>query len=153
MAKDIKLQYDNDIGEYDIVLGNGDLLREEGLETAILISLFTDRRAEKDDPLKNTGEYKGWWGDQLNEDNDKIGSRLWLLDGKTTQQNIKLAENYIREALQWLLDDGVAVKIDIEIERQGIVGNDILSCGIKIYYKDGTTEAFKFYDLWDKQVA
>jgi len=148
MASDIKLNYDSDLMEYDIDLadGGGDLVREEGLETAIFISLFTDRRANADDKLQNENEFRGWWGD---EEGDKIGSRLWLIDGKATQENIRKAESYAKEALQWLLDDGVVSKLTVIAEKQG----EALALQVKLEYSDGTKEAFKFKDLWEAQVA
>ena len=45
------------------ILGN-DAERDPGLETSILISLFSDRLADIEDLLPdNTGERRGWWGD------------------------------------------------------------------------------------------
>jgi phage gp46-like protein len=150
VANDIKLKYNSDLMEYDIELedGGSDLIRESGLETAIFISLFTDRRANADDKLHNDGEFKGWWGDRL-EDGDKIGSRLWLIDGKATQENIRKTEGYIKEALQWIIDDEVAAKFDVIVEHSG----DRLDCEIKIYYADGTKESFKYIDLWEAQIG
>ena len=152
MAEDIKIQFDELTQEFDFAYNNGDLIREKGLETAVLISLFTDRRANDDDNLINQGEYRGWWGDALTD--DKIGSRLWLIRSqKATNQNVVLAKEYIIEALQWMIDDGVASKIEVETEKQGPVENLRLAAKIRIYYTDGNVEAIEFKNLWENQIS
>lgn len=153
MGKDIKLIYDDLYREYDIEFSDGDLVREEGLETAVMISLFTDRRARDDDPLDDINDKRGWWADQV-EDNDEIGSRLWLLDrSATTAHNIKMAGEYIKEALQWMIADGVAKKIEVTTERAGSVQRPILAFQVQIYKADGTSETFKYSDPWAAQFA
>jgi len=85
--------------------GHGDLVNGDDLQTAIIISLFTDRVARDDDDIDGD-DRRGWWGD-ADEEND-IGSRLWLLRRqKLTQAVAQKAEDYSREALQWLVTDGV----------------------------------------------
>lgn len=94
---------------------------ETALERAVLISLFTWRRAAIDDPIDDDERY-GWWGDSYPAvANDRIGSRLWLLRRvKLTAATQRDAEFYAREALQWLLDDGQVIGLDILTERAGI---------------------------------
>lgn len=52
--------------------------------------------------------------------------------------------NYLREALQWMLDDGVVSRIDIDIQRTGIneLGNKIV-----LWRRDGPV-TISFNDLW-----
>jgi len=153
MASDIKILYNNTTQTFDLQYTNGDLLRENGLETAVLISLFTDRRANVDDALINPGEYRGWWGDYVGNDTP-IGSRLWLIKGqKATQQNVILAKQYIQEALQWMIDDGVVAKIDVQTEATGRPEHKVLACVIKLYYTDFNIESIKFEDLWNAQIT
>ncbi|MFH0024517.1 phage GP46 family protein [Pseudomonas fluorescens] len=88
------------------------------LTRAVLISLFTWRRAADDDALDDDERF-GWWGDSFpTVADDRIGSRLWLLRRvKLTRQTQMDAEFYAREALQWLIDDGHCSAIDILSER------------------------------------
>lgn len=157
MAEDIKLQYDSILNEGDITCDSGDLLREEGIATAVLISLFTDRRADEDDLLDDPTEMRGWWGDQTSADaNDKLGSRLWLLERATvSQKNMVKAKGYITEALQWLIDDGIAQKINVTVGRQPLINNtgEALAFSVEILKKDGNLEAFTFDDVWAGQFA
>ncbi|QNO00914.1 tail protein [Serratia phage vB_SspM_BZS1] len=91
--------------------GRGDLVSGDDLQTAIIISLFTDRVARDDDDIDGD-DRRGWWGD-ADEEND-IGSRLWLLRRqKLTQSVAQKAEDYSREALQWLVDDGVVSSFSV----------------------------------------
>lgn len=105
----------------------GALLPENTLETAVVISLLTERRAEPDDrlpiPAKSDRpippDRKGWAGDGF--DGTRIGSRLWLLQReKQTEETRRRAIFYAREALQWLIDDEHVTGVDIEAEWQGI---------------------------------
>ncbi len=62
--------------------------------------------------------------------NDRYGSRLWLLQrSKLTNQLVQTVRGYIRECLQWMIDDGVVSRIDLDIRRTGIneLGNSITS--------------------------
>lgn len=159
MANDIKLVYTSPLMETDLQFADdgADLLREEGLETAVFISLFTDRRAKDDDPLDHPNDRngkRGWWGDQVSSyRDDKIGSRLWLLArSNTTQKNLNRAEFYIKEALQWMIDDGVAVKIEVAAYRWTLASStDVLGFSVRIYKKDGQKETFTFDDVWAAQ--
>lgn len=91
---------------------------ETSLLRAVTISLYTWRRAETDDPIDDEERY-GWWGDSYPAiADDRIGSRLYLLRRvKLTPQTQRDAEFYAREALQWLLDDGEVIAIDITSEK------------------------------------
>lgn len=116
---DIGLTYDALTGAADVVIGAADLQTDEGLETAVMLSLNTDRRAEDGDELPDgQTDRRGWWADGLGEPvDDRWGSRLWLLDrSKRTPDVLERAETYAREALQWLLDDLVATAVDVVAE-------------------------------------
>ncbi|MGZ9668061.1 phage GP46 family protein [Pseudomonas sp. GNP014] len=95
--------------------------REDTLTRAVLISLFTWRRAMTDDPVDDE-ELFGWWGDSYPTiADDRIGSRLWLLRRvKLTDATQRDAEFYANEALQWLLDDGHVIAIEIISEKHDI---------------------------------
>ncbi|MBK5146005.1 phage GP46 family protein [Budviciaceae bacterium BWR-B9] len=108
-------QVDESIGDWlKSKLSGGDLLTGHDLETSILISLFTDRQARDDDMIEDF-DRRGWWGDYESE--YLIGSRLWLLRRQklTTKVAIK-AEDYAKEALEWLIKDGVASFIDVSAQ-------------------------------------
>lgn len=103
---------------FDWAIIAGDLATDDGLDTAIALSLWTDRLANADDEIPDgSGDRRGWWGDAylpplLDGTADRIGSRLWLLArALQTLDTAQRAQTYCQEALQWLVDDGVAVSV------------------------------------------
>lgn len=157
MADDIKISWDVGLMEGDFSIEDEDLESDNGLETAVIISLFTDRRARDDDELPdpNNLDKRGWWGDLVAEvEDDQIGSRLWLLErSKTTPDILVKAKEYAEEALQWMISDNAAMKIEVEAERQGTEGNDRLALLVKIFQSDGGETALQFNTKWEAQVS
>lgn len=125
---------------------------DEPLVRAVMISLFTWRRADKDDALPGVGgddQRMGWWGDTFPAvPNDRIGSRLWLLSrAKLTAETIRRAREYAEEALKWLVDDGVVARVDVEAERHGL---STLALACRIYKSDGKAPLdIRFQDAWE----
>lgn len=119
----------------------------EPLVRAVIISLFTWRRARPDDDLP--GDLRmGWWGDSVPEiPNDRIGSRLWLLGrAKIIPETLRRTKEYAEEALAWLVEDGIAARVDVEVERHGI---ETLALACRIYKTDGRVLAdIRFNDVW-----
>lgn len=116
-----------DSGDIDLATGAAGLQKESSLFTAIIVSLLTDRRAEPDDRLPDDDprrasaigpDRRGWCGDMLAErTGDRIGSRLWLLAREKQNEETRLrAVAYCKEALQWLIEDGLAAAVTVEAE-------------------------------------
>ncbi len=122
--------------EFDIGIAAPDLATDAGMRTAVIISLFTDRIAEAVDDVDANANRRGWWADILSDvQGDKIGSRLWLLGrSKQTKDTLLRAKEYAQEALQWLLDDGVASRLQIETEW---VERSTLGIRVQIYKAAG----------------
>lgn len=117
------------------------------LARAVLISLFTWRRALESDPVDDS-DLQGWWGDSFpSVSDDRIGSRLWLLRRRTLSDQTRLdAIAYAREALKWLIDDGIFVDVEIEAERQG---RERLALRVVGVHGDGADEVLaEFNDIW-----
>ena len=90
---------------------------EDTLNTAIILSLFTDRRAGRDDrlPLNDT-DRRGWLGDEFmgSDQADAWGSALWIWAvGKTTDQTLEGARFAAEESLAWLIRDGIAERVEV----------------------------------------
>ncbi len=89
---------------------------KDSLTRAVIISLFSWRRADSADDVDTDQSKQGWWGDSYSA--DKIGSKLWLLlRQKITDEVIARAQDYSKEALQWLIDDGLATSVNVTVER------------------------------------
>lgn len=125
------------------ILDGGDELG--ALAQAGLISLLSWRRAEADDPIPVEGERMGWWADGLADGGDRIGSRLWLLARTAaTESAATAARQYALEALQWMLADGLAARVDCTAELVG----QAIGLTVEIWRDDGSGVTLRFADLW-----
>jgi phage gp46-like protein len=141
------------VGNADVTVIDG-LDEDEGIETAVVLSLFTDRRAQPGDPLPvnaqlaGTPDRRGWWGDTFpNVPGDRIGSRLWLLNReKEMPAVLARAREYAMEALQWLIEDGIArsVNVTAEVVRRGVLG-----LAIEIVRSDKPVAQYRFEHFWN----
>lgn len=150
---DLRLDYDADLQGADLVIANGLLQLDAGLRTAVLISLFSDARANESDELPaNDGDRRGWWGDSFSEiDGDRIGSRLWLLSrSKQTDGTLELARGYSRDALAWMLDDGIASSVDVDASWHAI---GILRLDIALTPAIAGAASQRFTVFWDASYA
>jgi phage gp46-like protein len=136
-------------GDADLVMIDDDIASDRGLETAVLLSLFTDRRAENDDrpPSGDARDRRGWWGDEfLVPDGDRYGSRLWLLDrSKRTNETVLLAKQYSAEALAWMLEDRVAAGVDVVVETT----TSALLIAVTLHRPERDPITFRFNHVWD----
>lgn len=132
----------------DGVTINAGMQPVESLARAVIVSLFTWRRALPGDVAPGEA-LQGWWGDSTAETvGDRIGSRLWLLAReKLTPRTVTRADEYAREALQWLLDDAVASRVEVEAQR---IGLDRLGLACRIWRMDGTPLDLRFDNLWEE---
>jgi|SRR5690349_18398552 len=136
---------DNSRGDWKFVAPA--LVTGNDLPSAVLVSVFTDRVANPDDAIPDgTGDPRGWWGD-IGEDKP-IGSRLWLLDrSKQIQEVLNNARDYINEALQWLVDDGVVASTDVQTQW---VRDTFLGAQITLYQPDGSQIPLTYAWAWQQ---
>lgn len=110
----LALKWQPDLGVADVEQtgDDGALLTDEGLETIVLVALFTDRRitAAEAEELGVT-DRRGYWADAV--DGEITGSRLWTLErARVTQETIRRAELYAVEALEPIVAAGLARKAE-----------------------------------------
>lgn len=141
---DIKTIWNADTGSGDWQAASGDLTSGDDLQTAIYISLFTDRQARSDDSYDGDNR-RGWWGDT--DADYEIGSRIWLLQRqKLTTTVANSAVSYAKEALQWLIDDGVVESITVTTQ---IVYPSRLYMAITYQKPDRTSSTVQYYWVWE----
>jgi phage gp46-like protein len=144
-------------GEADLAIVADDVLAEEGLETAILLSLYTDAPARDGDQIPDgTGDPRGWWGDEFAAvDGDIFGSRLWLFDrakirsGEPPQASGTDRAQIARESLQWLIDDAVTDRFEVE----DVVENGVPCLRITIYRPTSEPAIYTFPNIWAAEEA
>ena len=127
-------------GEGDVVSLDSALLTDDSLTNAIVISLFTDGRVDNQ---------RGWWGNDFNQNEERqveMGSRLWTLArSKQLADVLDDAQAYAEQALQWLIDDGHALVIDVIATNPE---QSVLLLSVVVTLPNGQTEQRTFSAVW-----
>jgi phage gp46-like protein len=158
---DLRLTFDPDTLAFDLALDGPDLASDDGLDTAVLLSLFADRRAEPDDALPDAAapgaadfapDRRGWWADAFADAGpgaDLAGSRLWLLGRSKLAADVPgLAQLYAEEGLAWLVADGVAASVAASAEAQP---DGRLALQVTIRRPAAPPAQYRFDDFWRRQ--
>ena len=114
---------------------DGDLVLDDSLRSAVVISLFTDQ----ENPDESSADRRGWWGDAMGLQGDRTGSLLWQLQRRTETDAVLVdAKRHAEAALAWLIADGVARavtakatfpergRLDIEIAIDRPTGRELI---------------------------
>lgn len=141
-------------GLIDMAFVAGDIASDDGLQTAVLISLFADARATEDmiPAIDRDGDLRGWWADAYaDETGDQTGSLLWTIQrAKQLQRTLADARDYARNALAWLIEDRVADRVEVftSYPQRGWMLLDVR------IYRPGSTNpvVFRFNYEWSAQL-
>lgn len=121
------------------LIGN-DLEQDRGLFTSVLISLLTN--------LSLTGG-PGYWGDTISgrQVEDWVGSRLFAIQKNNPASHVR-AIQYIKDALQWMIDDNIAASISVVVNK-----TKAQSAIFKITIKKPSSEELNFLyrKNWDNE--
>lgn len=127
------------------------ILSSELLDTVVMVSLFTRQQADSDDELPEPKSHReGWWADPYADERGyKIGSKLWLLGrSKTTRATLNKARIYSRDALQWMIDDGIVEEIEVEVERQ-----ENGRCAFRVEIPKPDDPASRWVGVWEAHLS
>jgi len=134
-------------GIYDLVIDatSRDLTTVSGLQTPLLCSLFSDRRAESSecaDPMKR----RGWIGNLLSEvPADNYGSGLWLYEQRRgTPDVLALLRMEVLSSLHWLIEDGLATQMDAVLAYDPQTRRVVITVTVT----DAVDGSRKSYQLW-----
>ena len=110
----LKISIGSEFVYFDIDFAdNGDFVLTEGLDTALDMSVLEQRRADASE-VPRPELRRGWWGNTLNDLYFEIGSKLWLLSqARKTQSTLNSAEDYVQNALEWMLEDDLVDDINV----------------------------------------
>lgn len=145
MSLDIALSQTD--GMFDIYIDDsGDLAAERGLDTAIYMSLLCERRASQSE-IEVSWLRRGWIGNQYAErEGFEIGSKIWLWEqARLTQDTANSIADAARRGLQWLVDDQIAIRVQVE---GTVVPSTGISLGVTLYRPTGDVE-YRNIDLWE----
>jgi phage gp46-like protein len=135
------------------------LQASQAIATAVILSIFTDRRCPPDHPLAkyadigNGGDPRGYWGDGIDVrtdlGEDALGSLFWLLERSVkTEETKRWAQAILEDCLAWIVTQDVAASVTVEIGDYGASG---ISFGIAIAGRDGSRMyAQQFAVLWNQ---
>ena len=139
----------------------GGLRAREGLATAVVLALFTDKRVPVDHPLAwlADGDQRGWWGDGIDVRADlgetELGSHLWLLErAPLTIRNLSVthwARQFAIEALAPLQRQGAFVRMDVTASADEL--RNRLDLTVNLFGRDGAQVYDRKFDLIWNQVA
>lgn len=123
----IRLVYSNTEMSADFALSPEGTDVSRPLETAVILSLFCDARAEVGDDIPEGTDPRGWWAEAFFDEPDTWGSKLWqTITQKATSTTLKDAKRACERALRWMIDDGICRDVVVEtwwIEgRRGYLG-------------------------------
>ncbi len=131
----------------DWVVGAGDLAIGSDLESAVLISLFSDARAAPGFvPTDGSSDLRGWWGDFYEP--TVLGSQLWQLNRAVKADGNALLNQVAgtcRASLQWLISDGVVASVAVTTSW---LTPQAMAIGIVIAEPNGLVTAFNYAWAW-----
>ena len=138
---DVAIVWNDRFGTGDLAVEGADLMADDTLRTAVLVSLFTDARVSADELPPGDTDRRGWFGNLVDPD-APVGSKLWLLErSKLTPAVLVRAEQYARDALGWMVRTSAAVSVTVraELVRRGVMG-----ITVEIRLPSGDTVDYQF---------
>lgn len=126
----------------------GALATDATLNTFARLCLGTRARAKEGDRLQDDTVRGGWWGDAfLDKPGDSFGSRFWTLVGLHMGEALERAPAIALEALQPMIDAGLASRIEVQCEA---VTNELL--GVRIGVVQPGDTLVRWLDVWNQMV-
>lgn len=146
MAQEIDIQLFPTGKIFDVgIAADGDFSTIEGLDTAITMSIYCERRADESEVPESTNR-RGWWGNQFADKfGFEIGSKLWLYrQTRLTQETIEALRDAAIRGLDWLIDNDIAINIDAVVSFAE--GRVILL--VLLTRPNGQVER-RYFELWE----
>jgi phage gp46-like protein len=133
---DFSLTWDAEHGNADFTYTAGDLSIDGGLETAVLLSLFT-------------GTADGWWGDAFPVvSGDVFGSGLYELARTTSSATtVRRAQEILEAALAWLVEDAVAESVSVVVTAAA----PVLHWEVNIQRPSAAPAVYRYAYNWQAQ--
>lgn len=153
--------WSNEFGEGDWALadplgsagGRGGLKADAGLATAIILALFTDKRAPESAVLDD-GDRRGWFGDRVDVRADlgetDLGSWIWLYERSALTEDLpQRIQDAAIDALEPIRLQGAVTRFDVTVEM--FREEERVDLTVEAFSQDGSS-VFKqrFALLWDQ---
>ncbi len=133
-------------GMWDVAINaEGDFDSVDALDTAILVSLFTDARADASQ-IALPELRRGWIGNESTPDFE-LGGLVWLYyQERLTRTVLNGIADAARRSLKWMVDEGIALAVRAEATP---VGSGRLDLRIELERPTTDPKIFNIV-LWDK---
>ncbi len=143
MTTDVILNQDKGYYDFDWT-ASGDISTDQTLDTYILMSIFEEVRATPAE-VPESNKRRGWVGNESTPGFEQ-GSKAWLFEQERITGTV-LSELgvVIRNGLQRLIDDGIAVNVEVETP---FLRNGKVCVNINLS-RDGSKVDRRFFELWD----
>jgi len=118
MAIDLKFKQDSN-GDWDIDFANGDFELTDGLDTAVYMSVFCEKRASSSQ-ISEPNLRRGHFTNEFSKkEGYQVGSLFWLYteQAKNTDSNLRLLEGAITDGLAWMIEDNIFSKTKVQATR------------------------------------
>ena len=142
MTTDVTIN--DDKGYYDFDWTDaGDISTGQTLDTAILMSIFNEVRANEAE-VQDSRKRRGWVGNESTEGFEQ-GSKQWLFEQeRLTGTVLAELEIVVQNGSQWFIDDNIA--IDVIAANTAIING---RATIEITYsRTGSEVEKKVFELW-----
>lgn len=127
---DKSLVFDSNTETFDYGYSNGRIITDN-IEAQIYQALFNEARATSSEVI--TPEYRsGFWGAIFG---DEGGGKIWLNNGRKTNENLNRIVDYAKKSLQFLIDNKKLISIDVS----GSFNDNGIDLNIILTYKTGST--------------
>ncbi len=143
MAIDIKFKQDSSLN-WDIDFANGDFEMTNGLDTALYLSIFAEKRALASQVTESVFR-RGHFTNEFNDISGyEVGSLFWLYTEQAvnTLSNLSLIESASTEGLKWMTEDKIFSKTEISASKV----NTEVRLGINLINK--LQKDSQYYDLF-----
>lgn len=138
--------YHREDGNFDLDFDGVDLRTGKSLENGVVLSIGSEGRSAGNS-FEKTLQSDGWWGEPTFE-NDRWGSLLHTILSKKNDANIiLLAEQYVKDSLKWLVDDGVFGSVEATATKD----DSALYIDVAIS-KGDVSENYRYEIMW-REVA
>lgn len=140
---DLAYEQDDSDGIFDFVIEDGDLVVTDGLESAIVVSLFSDRRADESE-VGNPRHRRGWIGDLVSgEPQDRHGSGLWLYEQRRLTDAVATGVRVEAEqAMDWMVEEDFITYASGEVLK--IPSQRQINLVMTLHFLDGSETSYAY---------
>lgn len=131
--------------KWDLTIDStGDILTADFFDTALLMSLYTERRASESE-VSESRFRRGWIGNESFTDGFEIGSKIWLFEqSRLNRDTLNGITSAAIEGLQWFLNRGFAINLAVDT----VLVQGIITLQIDIFRPNSKVDR-RFFSLWD----